>query len=135
VTDEAAPRSRIVSSIVPALIGAVAIVIVFTGNWRCPVRLATGYPCPGCGMTRATLEALHGHLDKATAWHPLVWIVPPLLAAYFVVEGVGWVRTRSFGASRRLPGARVVFYGCLALLVGVWIARFFGAFGGPCPPA
>jgi len=130
-------RPRIVSSVIPTIIAiaAVALALVFTGNWRCPVRLATGYPCPGCGMTRATLQALSGHFREATAWHPLVWVVVPLIAAYFVVEIVCWIRTRSFGASKRIPGARVVFYGTLALIVVVWIARFLGALGGPCAPA
>lgn len=31
----------------------------------CPFRLITGLPCPGCGITRATLLCLHGNIYEA----------------------------------------------------------------------
>ena len=40
----------------------------------CPAVLITGFPCPGCGMTRAFICLLH--LDFAGAWqmHPFVYL-------------------------------------------------------------
>lgn len=40
----------------------------------CPAVLITGFPCPGCGMTRAFIRLLH--LDFAGAWqmHPFVYL-------------------------------------------------------------
>ena len=29
-------------------------------GWTCPILSATGIPCPGCGLTRATLELVRG---------------------------------------------------------------------------
>ncbi len=46
----------------------------------CPIRYATGVPCPGCGMTRAWLAVLHGDLAAAFAYHPLFWAVPLAVA-------------------------------------------------------
>jgi hypothetical protein len=35
--------------------------------WGCTLRRATGWPCPGCGLTRAADRFAHG--DFAGAWH------------------------------------------------------------------
>jgi len=37
--------------------------------WSCPIRAATGVPCPGCGLTRATLELLRGDLAGSLRTH------------------------------------------------------------------
>jgi hypothetical protein len=36
----------------------------------CPLRAATGIPCPFCGMTRAVVAAVHGHLGTSLAFNP-----------------------------------------------------------------
>jgi hypothetical protein len=36
----------------------------------CPLRTATGIPCPFCGMTRAVIAAAHGHLGTSLAFNP-----------------------------------------------------------------
>ena len=38
-------------------------------GWPCPVFHALGIPCPGCGMTRATLFLLHGQWREALTMH------------------------------------------------------------------
>jgi hypothetical protein len=43
----------------------------------CPIRLATGRRCPGCGMTRAVALLLRGKPWRATRTHPAAI---PLLA-------------------------------------------------------
>lgn len=53
----------------------------------CPFRLLTGLPCPGCGMTRAWVFALHGNLGRALAENPFVLVTLPL-AVVFVMVGV-----------------------------------------------
>lgn len=39
----------------------------------CPVAILTGHPCPGCGLTRASLLLLTGHPVAAFAMNPSVF--------------------------------------------------------------
>jgi hypothetical protein len=99
----------------------------------CPVALLTGRPCPGCGLTRATLALLHGHVREAVGIHPLAPLVSPLLAGFLAYGAVVYVREGRWPANGGraagwVAGAGVVLW---ALLLGVWLARFWGAFGGP----
>lgn len=36
-------------------------------GWRCPILAATGIPCPGCGLTRASMQLIRG--DFAGSFH------------------------------------------------------------------
>ncbi|HIZ16758.1 MAG TPA: DUF2752 domain-containing protein, partial [Firmicutes bacterium] len=44
---------------------------IVTGT-TCLIKSTIGVPCPGCGMTRATLELLSGNISAALHYHPLV---------------------------------------------------------------
>ena len=49
----------------------------------CPLRAATGIPCPLCGMTRACVAAVHGHLATSLAFNPAgVLIVIAAIVAF-----------------------------------------------------
>ncbi len=50
----------------------------------CPMRLLTGLPCPGCGITRAVILFITGHFTQSFSMHPLAlpWI---LLGLYFCI--------------------------------------------------
>lgn len=68
----------------PEILVVAALVILGAGFFHlvgvgCPIKFVTGVSCPGCGMTRAWLEALQGNLDVALAYHPLFWSVPVVL--------------------------------------------------------
>lgn len=52
----------------------------------CPSKLLYGLPCPGCGITRATLMALHGDIIKALAFNPnCLFAITFIFAFPFVV--------------------------------------------------
>jgi hypothetical protein len=98
--------------------------------WRCPVAALLGVPCPGCGLTRAVLALVAGDIDGAMRLHPL--------APVLVVFGL-WLAARELVAVAR-PGVRRMCWGgreeglsalLCGCLIALWIARFFGAFGGP----
>lgn len=103
------------------LVGALAF-ILFVG-WRCPLRTATGYPCPGCGMTRATRMLLHGDFAGATTMHPLVWIVVPMVSVAALIEIRGYLRTQEWGASQNVPYAKALMFAVAALMFVVWLIR------------
>ena len=55
----------------------------------CPLRAATGIPCPLCGMTRACVAAAHGDLLRSLAFNPAGVLV--ILAAVTVLVRPGLV--------------------------------------------
>lgn len=65
---------------------AYGLLVFFTGNTSiCIVKVHTGFPCPGCGMTRAMLAFFHMDFRNAFRWHPLwplVFILPVVLAIF-----------------------------------------------------
>ncbi len=81
----------------------------------------TGLHCPGCGMTRAAVAALHGHLGVACRFNPLGMVLLPLALVGIAIELLGWVRGKPLPCRLQL-GA----YGgwCIAVAVIVfWILR------------
>jgi hypothetical protein len=113
-------------------VGAVLFVLGRVGV-LCPMAAVTGHPCPGCGLTRATLALLQGHLSEAVGFHPLAPLVSPLVLGLLVYGAVGYLRSGRWPATEGRAGARVAGAGVVlwVLLLVVWIARFYGAFGGP----
>jgi hypothetical protein len=54
-----------------AEVGAVCGLLAFLPFTTCVSQLVFHRPCPGCGMTRATLRLLHGDLAGAMRYHPV----------------------------------------------------------------
>jgi hypothetical protein len=80
----------------------------------CFFHLATGFPCPGCGGTRALRQLSHGHLLAALAFNPLVTLG--------ALAGVAWVVYAAAVLLLRMPRLRVgeVSAGCaLGVRLGV----------------
>lgn len=109
--------------------------LVLVGVLRCPFAMVFRIPCPGCGMTRATLRLLELDLEGALRFHPLVLVGLPLVAAVFGVNSIVFVQTGRWGyVEGRMSKPVTALFTVLAVITfGVWIARFFGAFGGPVP--
>jgi hypothetical protein len=93
---------------------AVAVAALYLLDVGCPIRWLTGVPCPGCGLTRAYVAALHLDFAGAFALHPL-WPVAGPLVAYLLVG-----KPPLFGGARL---GRVVPLGFVALLLAVYVAR------------
>ncbi len=128
--DAARPTGRAARLALVALVGALA---VLANAPMCPFAAVTGHPCPGCGLTRATLSIVHGQFAQAFQLHPLSFVVSPLAAVGGVVNAVSYVRSGRWSAVEGLRG-RWVTGGAVALgaiMIALWLARFLGAFGGP----
>ncbi|WP_437617449.1 DUF2752 domain-containing protein [Sorangium sp. So ce1151] len=128
----ATPRGR------AARLGAVAALLgllVACGVPICPFAIVTRHPCPGCGLTRATLALAHGRVAEALHFHPLSPIMAPLVIAAIAYNAAIYVKDGRVAATESVQGAWVTRLGVAlaVLMVTVWVARFFGAFGGPVP--
>lgn len=101
----------------------------------CPFAILTRHPCPGCGLTRATLALLRGHLGEALRFHPLVLLVSPLVALVLTWNAVSYVRRGRWSAVEGVRGRWITTAAAAigALMLAVWVARFLGALGGPVP--
>ncbi|MCL2824196.1 MAG: DUF2752 domain-containing protein [Polyangiaceae bacterium] len=86
-------------------------------------------------MTRATLAALHGDFATAYKLHPLAFIVVPLFGTYAAANLFAYIRYGVSNVDSYLKG-KLIDAGMMLLIIamlGLWISRFFGAFGGPVP--
>ncbi len=107
-------------------------IFVTSALWRptddgivlCPLRALTGYPCPGCGMTRAFSAIAHGELWRAVRYNPL----SPVLFMAGVIVWVGaaatilnWPRARA-AVARLSPSAFAINVMLIVVLVW-WIVR------------
>jgi hypothetical protein len=123
-------RSLIVLTLASIFLGIVAFRLPF-----CPLASVLGVPCPGCGLTRATLALAQGDLKGALMLHPLVLVLAPLFIGAVGSAAIGYVRGPRAARSLRpwLASRTVTALGCALLLatLGVWGARFLGYFGGP----
>lgn len=63
------------------LIGLIAIILHFFDIRICPIYNIFKIPCPGCGMTRATVEILKGRIDLSFRYNILCF---PIYVAVFI---------------------------------------------------
>ncbi len=122
-------------ALVPLLLALVAYAHLKTDtfHWRCPIARITHHPCPTCGLSRATQSLLTGDFHYALVSQPLVLVVAPFLAVLVTLELGTYVWTGALGTwARKMPFRIGIIVLAIALFV-MWIARFFGYFGGPVP--
>ena len=141
MTASAFERARAIR-LVLALAGGASLALMLPFDlWRCPLAELVGVPCPGCGLSRAALALAMGDVPGALGLHPLAPVILPwvgLMAAGALLRGVDGEsvtpvasRARPLSALTRAADRAAPLL--LVLLVGVWVARFLGAFGGPVP--
>jgi hypothetical protein len=89
------------------LVGAAAVwpLLPVHPPFRCPLRSVTGIPCPFCGMTRACVAVMHGHLGTSLSFNPggifviaiaIVLVFRPRLIS--LLRGRAWFWIATLGA-------------------------------------
>jgi hypothetical protein len=93
-------------------------------------------PCPGCGSTRAVLALLDGDLAGVLHYNPVGPIAAfliGLLALQVLVSVARHGDARDAGAGLFGRSLKRALGALLVIQILVWVARFFGALGGPVP--
>lgn len=96
-------------------------------GWVCPFRAATGIPCPGCGLTTATVELLHGDLGGSLHTHafaPLFLLAIVLMLAALVLPAQ--LRQRLISGLARLETRTGLMAWLLLALFVYWGFRLPG---------
>src|SRR5581483_8106281 len=84
----------------------------------CPVRAATGVPCPGCGFGRAVAFCFQGQFGAAQAAHPLAIMLVCQGVILSMVAATPLVRR-----SRLRSVLTVIGWVDFAALLSVWVFR------------
>jgi NhaP-type Na+/H+ or K+/H+ antiporter len=110
-------------------VGALQLGLYLLGlsGWVCPIKAVFGIPCPGCGLTVAIGELLHGDVLASLRTHAFapVFLVAflILLVAIFLPEKQ---RGRLVDTIARLETSTGFTAWVLSGLMLYWIIRLFG---------
>jgi hypothetical protein len=110
--------------------------ILYAKGMPCVFAHLFHVPCPGCGSTRAVLALLSGDLHGMLVYNPLgpaAALLIGILAAQALASVVVHGDLRGAGQGRLGQVVKVCVLVVAVAEVVVWIARFFGALGGPVP--
>lgn len=86
----------------------------------CPFRFLTGLQCPGCGITRALHNLLHGHLATAFTLNPLFVIALPFLV-FALLRYTNYAFQQKAPRANALP-ANVIYF-IFVVVLSFWIFR------------
>ncbi|GAB3934320.1 DUF2752 domain-containing protein [Larkinella terrae] len=84
----------------------------------CPFRLLTGLECPGCGSQRCLHQLLHGHMERAYGYNPLMVLSIPYVVTGLLLEYTP-LRTKHSAFHQR-------FYGKTASRIAFGMVVLFG---------
>lgn len=90
----------------------------------CPSVIFTGFPCPGCGMTRAFLFLLTGQFARA-------WNINPMIYGFAVFAVYAGIQRYLLG--KKVKGWKTILVVLVAALIGVYIYRMYHFFPNKPP--
>lgn len=86
----------------------------------CPIRLVTGFKCPGCGVTHMCAALLRLDISAAFAANPMVLLLSPVLAAVFLPAFWGYLKNGRFRLGRV---QNIAVWICILLLLVFGVVR------------
>lgn len=99
--------------ILTAIILLIAVFFLYE-TW-CPLERIIGIPCPGCNMLSALYHLLHGDIEVALYFHPLVIV----FCVYVFLEVILYIKFHHF-KTKYAHYLRIIF---LVLLLIIYIYR------------
>ena len=93
-------------------------------GWTCPVFHTVGIPCPGCGMTRATVFLVRGNWKEAMTMHAFapVFLIALTVVAFCSVAPRHQI-DRLIARTERLERYTGITLILLGGLIVYWLAR------------
>jgi len=85
----------------------------------CAFHFVTGFPCPGCGLTRAFISMFHGEFSRAIAFNALAPVLFVLMLLYFY-RALLRFSGRCFEYRSSAAGRRWISASFLLLFFGQW---------------
>lgn len=107
---------------VAVLIYTVAVNLIF--HAFCPLVIFCGFPCPGCGASRAAVCFITGQWRQAWQLNPVVFPIA-LVAGYFFLN--------RYLLGRKARGIKALMAVVMALLVVVYCVRMYLHFPNQVP--
>lgn len=97
------------------LLIAYALITHFLHICNCPIKLIIGFPCPGCGMTRACISILKLDFISAFNYNPLVFVFPFIMWIIIFNERP---------IINKLYNSKILWISLLILVILVYVLRF-----------
>ncbi len=110
---------------------AIALIIAYFVLLRnifhsmCPMVMITGFPCPGCGLTRAGFAVLSLEFERAWDIHPFIYA--------FIIWIVVFCINRYFLCRRKMPFLRMCLIVTLIAMLVFYGWRMYRYFPGEPP--
>lgn len=99
---------------VAAVVAVYTVLVNLIFHAFCPMVIVTGFPCPGCGMTRSLFFLATGRVGQSLWLHPM-GVPIAVLIFYFL-----WNR---YVLGRNAKGMKVLVIAAIVLLVILYIWR------------
>jgi Protein of unknown function (DUF2752) len=108
---------------------AIACLLAFDVT-LCPLAGIFGVPCPSCGLTRATWLLITARHKEAFIMHPGIVVVWPYIMCVLGHLFFCGRRCSYDGQTKINYFLQIVSSLVLVVLLGLWLARFAGYWGG-----
>lgn len=89
---------------------------------KCPLKLLTGYDCPGCGSQRAIHHLLNLEIGKAFRANALMVAAIPYILSGYALEILRQRRGTGERAYRIFYGSRAIWT-VLGIVIAWWVIR------------
>lgn len=102
----------------PAAIAVIILYFLMHHIWNvfCPMILITGFPCPGCGLTRAMLFAMTGQFVRSFNANPIGLLVLAFVIYIFIMR---------YLLGRKVKGFTIIFSLLIVAAAGIYVYRMY----------
>ena len=126
-------RALILAAALAAAVGCVFLALKTGVGLPCPVRLLTGFYCPGCGVSRMVLSLIKLDFYGAFRYNPLVFILSPIILLCAAEAAFCYVTGREGKLLKKIP--KPVLWAVIIILVAFGVLRNIPCFSFLAPTA